>query len=419
MTEDQRRSRGVPEGGTPGLASVHDLFSGRPGGAAKRSTGKSARKDDASSSEVVSLDGTKLNRHDLRDMIAQKEAEWREAPAGDDDPGQASTGPELQPQWSNPDWVPRASRAADDDPAGAHDRGADQGFEGETRRGRTASGGRGAVGRGVSGRGARGRDPSGRDFSGRGSFDRDASEHDSSRPDSSDRDSSDQGSSGRSSGRRSSGGGFGRRGGLNRGAGFGRPGASRDLDADPEASDAADGSAEKTRRSARPSADPTEDAREILLKQLSAGPRTRAQLAKVLAQKEIPDDVAAAVLDRFEEVDLVDDAAFSHQYVENRHTGRGLAKRALAYELRQKGVAEETAREALDTLSSDDELATARELVRKKARSMTKDDPERRMRRLAGMLARKGYSSGIAYQAIREELADLGAEGLLDHPDFD
>jgi len=57
--------------------------------------------------------------------------------------------------------------------------------------------------------------------------------------------------------------------------------------------------------------------------------------------------------------------------------------------------------------------------VRKKAASMTKDDPERRMRRLAGMLARKGYSSGLAYQAIREELADLGAEGMFDTPDFD
>ncbi len=162
-----------------------------------------------------------------------------------------------------------------------------------------------------------------------------------------------------------------------------------------------------------------EEAREILLKQLSAGPRTRSQLAKTLAEKDIPDEVAAAVLDRFEEVDLVDDAAFSKQYVENRHSGRGLARRALAYELRQKGVADETVREAVDAVSSDDELATARQLVRKKAASMTKDDPERRMRRLAGMLARKGYGSGVAYQAIREELADLDAEGRFGHPDFD
>ncbi len=125
------------------------------------------------------------------------------------------------------------------------------------------------------------------------------------------------------------------------------------------------------------------------------------------------------MLDRFEEVDLVDDTAFSKQYVENRHSGRGLARRALAYELRQKGVADETVREAVDAVSSDDELATARQLVRKKAASMTKDDPERRMRRLAGMLARKGYGSGVAYQAIREELADLDAEGLFGHPDFD
>jgi len=162
-----------------------------------------------------------------------------------------------------------------------------------------------------------------------------------------------------------------------------------------------------------------QEAREIVLKQLSAGSRTRAQLARVLARKDVPGDIAKTVLDRFEEVDLVDDAAFSRNYVEHRHAGRGLAKRALAHELRQKGVEAETVREALESLTSDDELATARQLVRKRAAGMTRDDPERRIRRLAGMLARKGYGSGTAYQAIREELADLDAEGLFEEPEPD
>jgi regulatory protein len=126
-----------------------------------------------------------------------------------------------------------------------------------------------------------------------------------------------------------------------------------------------------------------------------------------MARKDIPEDVATAVLDRFEEVDLVDDEEFSRQWVQSRHLGRGLARRALAHELRQRGVAEETVKDAVEAVTTDDELTAARELVRRKAASMRNDDPQRRMRRLAGMLARKGYGAGVAMQAIREELAEL------------
>jgi regulatory protein len=126
-----------------------------------------------------------------------------------------------------------------------------------------------------------------------------------------------------------------------------------------------------------------------------------------MARKDIPEDVATLVLDRFEEVDLVDDKEFSRQWVQSRHLGRGLARRALAYELRQRGVADETVKEAVEEVTPDDELAAARELVRRKAATMLNDDPQRRMRRLAGMLARKGYGGDVAMRAIREELAEL------------
>jgi regulatory protein len=156
--------------------------------------------------------------------------------------------------------------------------------------------------------------------------------------------------------------------------------------------------------------DPAAVARELVLNQLTMGPRTRAQLRKVMARREIPEEVAAAVLDRFEEVDLIDDKEFARQWVQSRHLGRGLARRALAYELRQRGIADETVKDAVDEVSSDDELAAARELVRRKATSMRNDDPQRRVRRLAGMLARKGYGGAIAMQAIREELAELALD---------
>ncbi|WP_232828298.1 regulatory protein RecX [Kribbella monticola] len=151
--------------------------------------------------------------------------------------------------------------------------------------------------------------------------------------------------------------------------------------------------------------DPHSVARTILLDKLTGQPRTRAELADVLAEREIPDQVADEVLDRFTEVGLIDDAAFANAWVESRHRGRGLGKRALAQELRRRGVDDELARDALDELDPDQEEATARELVRKKLRSMRSLDRQVAMRRLLGLLARKGYPGSLAMTVIKQELA--------------
>jgi regulatory protein len=156
-----------------------------------------------------------------------------------------------------------------------------------------------------------------------------------------------------------------------------------------------------------PDADPESVARTILLNQLTGRARSRRELADKLAQKNVPDDLATRLLDRFEEVGLVDDAAFARTWVEDRHTSRGLAPRALAQELRRKGVDDDVAREALDQIDPDEQEATARALVRKKLRSLERFDEQTRTRRLVGLLARKGYAPGLAYAIVRDE---LGAE---------
>jgi len=157
-----------------------------------------------------------------------------------------------------------------------------------------------------------------------------------------------------------------------------------------------------------PDADPEGVARAIALRQLTMAPRTRAQLAEAMARRGVPEEVAGTVLDRFTEVKLVDDEEFAAQWVRSRHVGRGLARRALAYELRHRGVAEDTVRGAVDEIDHDAELEAARELVRRRLPGMVADDPARRTRRLAGMLARKGYSSGTAHRALRDVLAESG-----------
>jgi len=150
-------------------------------------------------------------------------------------------------------------------------------------------------------------------------------------------------------------------------------------------------------------------AREICLRQLAVRPRTRAELATALTRRGISDDVAAQVLDRYDQVGMIDDAAFARAWVTSRHQGRGLARRALANELRQRGVDAETASEALDQLDETTEAATARALVDRKLRRAA-GPPDAVFRRLVGMLARKGYPPGVAIRAVKDALAAQSAE---------
>ncbi|PSM38118.1 recombination regulator RecX [Streptomyces dioscori] len=156
--------------------------------------------------------------------------------------------------------------------------------------------------------------------------------------------------------------------------------------------------------------DPAEQARAICLRLLTGTARTRKQLADALRKREIPDDVADEVLSRFEEVGLINDSAFADAWVESRHHGRGLARRALAQELRTKGVDPTLIDEAVAQLDSDQEEETARALVARKLRSTRGLDRDKRIRRLAGMLARKGYSQGTALRVVRQALEQEGED---------
>jgi regulatory protein len=151
-------------------------------------------------------------------------------------------------------------------------------------------------------------------------------------------------------------------------------------------------------------------ARTIVLNQLSMTAKSRAQLETALAKREVPPDIAAAVLDRMTEVGLVDDAAYAHEWVRQRQQGKGLARRALADELRRKGIADDLVQDALATVDDQTERASAFELTLRKARSSRGHPHDKRMRSLAGMLARKGYSSTVAFSVVREVLALEGTD---------
>jgi regulatory protein len=161
----------------------------------------------------------------------------------------------------------------------------------------------------------------------------------------------------------------------------------------------------------------------MCLRLLTAAPRTRAQLDQALRRRGVPQQAADAALDRLTGAGLIDDAAFARAWVDTRHRGRGLARRALTAELRQRGVDEGDVRAAVADLGPEQEVAAARRLVEAKLAATRGRPLALRMRRLTGLLARKGYPAGMSYRVIREALeqegidlarAGLEAESVLD-----
>ena len=145
-------------------------------------------------------------------------------------------------------------------------------------------------------------------------------------------------------------------------------------------------------------------ARTIALRQLANTPKTRRQLEAALAKRGCDPEVAASVLDRLTEVGLVDDLAFTEVYVRSKQTSRRLSRSALARELETKGVAKDTVAEVLDRVSDAEEEDRARQLIRSRLTRLDGLDRQVKVRRLAGLLARKGYPSRIAGRVIFDEL---------------
>ncbi|WP_395940238.1 regulatory protein RecX [Arthrobacter sp. KBS0703] len=154
--------------------------------------------------------------------------------------------------------------------------------------------------------------------------------------------------------------------------------------------------------------DPAAVARAIVLRQLTSSPKSRLQLERKLAERNVPEDVAAAVLDRFEEVRLVDDAEFAEMWVRSRSQTRKLAKGALRRELAEKGIDGDAAASALEQLSDADEETAARQLAERRLRPGTdlsdRAERDKVTRRLASMLARKGYQPSQAFRIVGEVL---------------
>ncbi len=149
-------------------------------------------------------------------------------------------------------------------------------------------------------------------------------------------------------------------------------------------------------------------ARDIVLRQLAAASRPRAVLAQKLRSREIPDDVADSVLDRFEQVGLIDDRAYAELYVTAKHRDRALGRHALRAELRRQGVAEDDFADAVAEVDTGAEAQRAAELVGKRVAAAMAAGPDAARRRLLGLLARRGYPSSLATAVVESAIASFG-----------
>jgi regulatory protein len=170
-----------------------------------------------------------------------------------------------------------------------------------------------------------------------------------------------------------------------------------------------------TSSSAEPADEPAkrvEQARDVCLRLLTVRARTRAELEGQLAKRGYPDDISTQVLDRLTQVGLIDDEDFAEQWVRSRRVNAGKGKRALAAELRTKGVDNEVITAALADIDAGAERTRAEQLVRDKLRREKLGDPGDRdaenkvIRRLVGMLARRGYGQTMAVDVVTAELAN-------------
>ena len=149
--------------------------------------------------------------------------------------------------------------------------------------------------------------------------------------------------------------------------------------------------------------------RRRALKLLDQRARSEHELRQRLLQAEFPAPLVDEVVASLRASALIDDRSFAHEWVRQRARRRGKSRSFLDRELKEKGVSEADRCSALAQISDDDQFAVAEALAEKKAREV-KTPPvghteyTRALRRVVGVLARRGFPQGMCMQIARNAL---------------
>ncbi|AIT61303.1 recombination regulator RecX [Corynebacterium doosanense] len=151
------------------------------------------------------------------------------------------------------------------------------------------------------------------------------------------------------------------------------------------------------------------------LRLLDQRARSRHELRGRLVDLDFDPRLIDEVLDDLERAQLLDDQSFAHEWVRQRHARRGKSASVLDRELREKGVSEAIRTEALEQIDSSDEESAARSAAEKKARTVKtvpadRAERDKLLRRILGVLARRGYGGEMSMRIARAALDDRIAE---------
>lgn len=139
---------------------------------------------------------------------------------------------------------------------------------------------------------------------------------------------------------------------------------------------------------------------------LAARARSKREIEQKLLQAGYRPCTVEMVIYKLERENLLDDADFARQWVESRSTHK-LGRNRIAQELRRKGISQEETEEALSAIDDEDQLSGAIALAEKAtARIKPGEDSRKAASRIAGMLARRGYSWDVAKEAIQHAFSD-------------
>lgn len=137
---------------------------------------------------------------------------------------------------------------------------------------------------------------------------------------------------------------------------------------------------------------------------LAPRPRSRMEVRRRLLrphpkQPAPSPEMVERILERLEQIGVLNDRDFAGFWVENRERFSPRAARALGQELRQRGVDRETAEDVTEP-ERDEERALA--AGRQRLRALARLDYETFRARLGPFLQRRGFSYGVARAAVRQ-----------------
>ncbi len=135
--------------------------------------------------------------------------------------------------------------------------------------------------------------------------------------------------------------------------------------------------------------------------------RSREELRRRLLAKEHDEAAVGDALERLAADGLLDDAAFARGYAADKRRLGGWGEERIRRGLRELGVAPHDIDDALGGAGEDDELDRALGVLRK--RGAPQQPLEAARRRAFQALQRRGYSTSVAFAAVRIWLEDLSA----------